>query len=82
MNTINDDSARQQAQDWSRQLGELAAGLQTGKPQTDFAQVAGEADPTSLRTRLPTLLARYLHCNSAQQHAEHKLKANEFMSGG
>jgi hypothetical protein len=65
---------------WSSQLGALAAGLQTGKPQTDFAQVGFEADPAA-STRLAGLLARHLHRNSPQQQAAHKLKANLFMAG-
>jgi hypothetical protein len=80
MNTFY-DATRQQAQDRSRRLGDLAARLQPDTPQTDFPQDAVDGSPANFSTRLPTLLARYLHRNSAQRHEEQKLKANEFMFG-
>jgi hypothetical protein len=73
MNTFH-ETTRQQAQDLSRQLGDLAAGLHTTTPATF------QADPT-LRARLSALLARHLHRNSPQHRAAHKLMANEFMAG-
>jgi hypothetical protein len=63
MNASNDDTTRQQAQDWSSQLGTLAAALQLGKPQTDFAQLGFEAAPAH-GTRMAGLLGRHLHRNS------------------
>jgi hypothetical protein len=73
MNTLH-ETARQQAQDWSGQLGDLAAGLHTTTPG------AFQADP-ALRARLAALLARHLRRNSAPHLAAHKLTANEFMAG-
>jgi hypothetical protein len=80
MNASNDDATRQQAQNWSSQLGDLAGRLQMEKPQPDLARGLVEEDPVH-PTRLPTLLARYLHRNSPQQLTAHKLKANLFMAG-
>jgi hypothetical protein len=74
MNTLNDD-ARQQAQNWSGQLGDLAAGLHTTTPPA-----ASQADP-ALHNRLSALLARHLRRNSPQHLAARKLQANEFMAG-
>ncbi len=79
MNPIN-DATRQQAQDWSRQLGDLAARPQTGNQQPVLARGLIEQDPLH-PTRLPALLVRHLHRNSVQQQAANKLKANLFMAG-
>jgi hypothetical protein len=75
MKTINDDT-RQQALDWSRRLGNLAAGIQPVEP----AGAAAEAGP-ALRARLSSLLARHQQQNSPRQQAAHKLKVNLFMAG-
>jgi hypothetical protein len=73
MNTLH-ETTRQQAQDLSRQLGDLAAGLHTTTP------AAFQADP-ALHNRLSALLARHLRRNSAPHLASRKLQANEFMAG-
>jgi hypothetical protein len=74
MNTLN-ETARQQAQDFSKQLGDLAAGLHTTTSPAAF-----QADP-AFRSRLSALLARHLRRNSVQHLAARKLQANEFMAG-
>jgi hypothetical protein len=78
MNQMNDFDTRQQARAWSAQLGELSGGLPpTSQPQPPLLPT-NNATPS----RFSAAIARLLRGRTpAQDHAERKLMANEFMSG-
>ncbi len=73
-----DAEARQQARNFSAQLGQLSAGLPTTRPQENLPNRAS----SPLASRLHAILARLLPRTPAQEHAEKKLLANKFLVGG
>jgi hypothetical protein len=66
MNPLDPDPVRQQARNFSAQLGELSA----TRPQEELQPAM----------RLSEVLAQLLQRAKVQRHAEHKLKASEFMA--
>lgn len=74
MNSLNNDRARQHAQDWSGRLGTLAAELPTRNRQPEFTAAAS-----------PGFLARLsaiLHSRRQQtEHAMRNLKQHDFIMG-
>ena len=69
--TYDPDPTLQQAQLWSSSLGELAGSLAPPLPPS--------VPPPS---RLAAALAHLRQRSRARQEAEHKLRVNEFMTGG
>jgi hypothetical protein len=73
MNTLNDNNlARQQAQDWSSHLGNLAA---------ERSPIDGHDTPIPFPSRLAALLDHFRHRHQIREHAVDKLRAHEFMMG-
>ena len=75
MNPLIDPNIfRQQARQWSAQLGELS-GQRPTRLQPGPVQAAGHPS-----TRLSSILSVFLQRSSARENAADKLKANEFMA--
>jgi hypothetical protein len=71
---IDPNTLRQQARQWSAQVGELSGQLPT-RLQPNPIQEAGHPS-----TRLSSILAHLLQRSGARENAADKLKANEFMA--
>lgn len=69
-------TTRQQASNWSAQLGELSAGISPTKQQAAPGPSGGSTAPA----RISSLVKHLLRRTPAQDHAERKLLANEFMA--
>jgi len=77
MNTMSTfEQARQQAQNWSTRLGELAGGVSQNRQRLNLGQPAG---PTP--SRLSAVLAHLLQRSRAKERATYNLKAREFIMG-
>jgi hypothetical protein len=81
MNPLTDnDTARQDARDWSGRLGHLAAEL----PAPSHAGILPQfqtASPAAFPTRLSLILDHLRQGRQRQEHAADQLRAQEFLSG-
>jgi hypothetical protein len=78
MNPSDDLNSRQQATNFSAQLGELSAGVSPNIPPVNLDQTTTRSAPT----RLSTILGHLARRPTRQEDARRTLMANEFMSGG
>jgi hypothetical protein len=79
MNMLNDnDTTRQQARTFSERLGNLAASSSAIRPEPAFNQLDAT---TALPASLSPILSHLRQRAQRMEHAQDKLRAQEFMTG-